>query len=84
MNPSDDSVIQDSSEADAVLATVLKVLPNAMFLLELEGGEQVRAHAAGKVRVLCTRLLAGDQVYVQCSPFDASKARITGLAQKID
>ncbi len=79
MNPTDDSLIQDSVEPDAVLATVLKVLPNAMFLLELEGGEQVQAHAAGKVRVLCTRLVAGDRVCVQRSPFDASKARITDL-----
>ncbi len=52
-------------------------LPNAMFKVELENGHQVMAHISGKMRMYYIRILPGDKVRVEMSPYDLSKGRIT-------
>ena len=56
--------------------TVLERLPNAMFKVKLENGHEVLAHTAGKMRKFCIRVLEGDKVDVEMTPYDLSKARI--------
>ena len=57
--------------------TVLELLPNAMFRVKLGNGHEVLAHAAGKMRKHCIRVLAGDKVTVEMTPYDLTKGRIT-------
>ena len=57
--------------------TVKEVLPNAMFRVELENGHKVLAHISGKMRRFRIRVLAGDKVTVEMTPYDLSKGRIT-------
>ncbi len=57
--------------------TVMELLPNAMFRVKLENGHEVLAHTAGKMRKHRIRVLAGDQVTVEMTPYDLSKGRIT-------
>ena len=57
--------------------TVTEVLPNAMFRVTLENGHDVLAHTAGKMRRFRIRVLAGDKVNVEMTPYDLSKGRIT-------
>ena len=56
---------------------VIEALPNAMFQVELENGHQVLAHISGKLRMNYIRILPGDRVTVELSPYDLSKGRIT-------
>ena len=56
---------------------VLESLPNAMFRVELENGLKVLAHISGKMRMHYIRILPGDNVTVQLSPYDLSRGRIT-------
>lgn len=56
--------------------TVLERLPNAMFKVQLENGHEVLAHTAGKMRKFRIRVLEGDKVDVEMTPYDLSKARI--------
>jgi len=56
---------------------VIEKLPNAMFQGELENGHQVLAHISGKLRMNYIRILPGDRVTVELSPYDLSKGRIT-------
>ena len=56
--------------------TVLEKLPNAMFKVELENGHQVLAHISGKLRMNFIRILPGDKVTLELSPYDLSKGRI--------
>jgi len=63
-------------EAIEVEATVKESLPNAMFRVELENGHQIMAHVSGKMRMHFIRILPGDRVKVQMSPYDLSKGRI--------
>ena len=63
-----------------VLATVAEVLPNALFRLRLEDGSERLAHVGGNLRMGSTRLLPGDLVQVELSPFDPTKARISARA----
>lgn len=60
-----------------VEGTVLEPLPNAMFRVELENGHKVLAHISGKMRMHFIRILPGDKVTVQLSPYDLSRGRIT-------
>ena len=55
----------------------IEKLPNAMFQVELENGHQVLAHISGKLRMNYIRILPGDRVTVELSPYDLNKARIT-------
>jgi translation initiation factor IF-1 len=59
-----------------VEATVKDALPNAMFRVELENGHEVIAHVSGKMRMHFIRILPGDKVTVEMSPYDLSKGRI--------
>ena len=66
------------SKADVieVEGTVLEKLPNAMFKEELEKKQVVRAHISGKLRMNFIRILPGDKVTIELSPYDLSKGRI--------
>ena len=55
---------------------VIEKLPNAMFQVELENGHQVLAHISGKLRMNYIRILPGDKVTIELSPYDLSKGRI--------
>jgi len=57
--------------------TVVELLPNAMFRVKLENDHEVLAHAAGKMRKHRIRVLQGDNVLVEMTPYDLSKGRIT-------
>jgi translation initiation factor IF-1 len=63
-------------EAIEVEAVVVEPLPNAMFRVELENGHQVLAHVSGKMRKHFIRILPGDKVRVELSPYDLSRGRI--------
>ncbi|MEA5050416.1 MAG: translation initiation factor IF-1 [Oscillospiraceae bacterium] len=56
---------------------VKEVLPNATFLVELPNGHRIHAHISGKLRMNFIRILAGDKVTVEMSPYDLTKGRIT-------
>ena len=66
------------SKADVieVEGKVLEKLPNAMFQVELENGHQILAHISGKLRMNYIRILPGDKVTIEMSPYDLSKGRI--------
>ena len=64
-------------EAIEVEAVVKEALPNAMFRVELANGHLVLAHASGKIRRHWIRVLPGDRVLVELSPYDLSRGRIT-------
>lgn len=57
--------------------TVLDTLPNAMFKVELEKGHEILAHVSGKIRMNYIRILPGDKVTVEMSPYDLTRGRIT-------
>ena len=57
--------------------TVVEAMPNAMFKVEIQGGHQILAHISGKLRMIFIRILPGDKVTVEMSPYDLSKGRIT-------
>ena len=59
-----------------VEGTVLETLPNAMFKVELENKHQVLAHISGKMRMHFIKILPGDQVTLELSPYDLSRGRI--------
>jgi translation initiation factor IF-1 len=65
------------SDAISVEGTVTETLPNAMFRVELEGGHKVLAHISGKMRMHYIKILPGDRVTVELSPYDLSRGRIT-------
>jgi translation initiation factor IF-1 len=64
---------------DAILVegTVVEPLPNAMFRVELENGHKVLAHISGKMRMNYIRILPGDRVQVELTPYDLTRGRIT-------
>ena len=64
-------------ESIEVEGTVLEPLPNAMFRVELENGHKILAHISGKMRMHFIRILSGDKVKVQLSPYDLTRGRIT-------
>ncbi len=64
-------------EAIGVEGTVIEPLPNAMFAIELENKQRVLAHISGQLRVNYIRILPGDRVRIELSPFDHSRGRIT-------
>lgn len=67
------------SKEDAIEleGTVVEPLPNAMFKVELENGHQVLAHISGKMRMHYIKILPGDKVKVEMSPYDLTKGRIS-------
>ena len=60
-----------------VEGTVVETLPNAMFRVELENGHKVLAHISGKMRKNFIRILTGDRVLIELSPYDLTRGRIT-------
>jgi translation initiation factor IF-1 len=64
-------------EAIEVEGTVAEPLPNAMFRVTLADGHKVLAHISGKIRLHYIRILPGDKVLVELSPYDLSRGRIT-------
>ena len=67
--PKDDTIL--------VEGTVVEPLPNAMFRVELENGHKVLAHISGKMRMHYIRILPGDRVQVELTPYDLGRGRIT-------
>ena len=65
-----------------VEGVVLETLPNAMFKVELENKHQVLAHISGKMRMHFIKILPGDKVTVELSPYDLTRGRITFRAKK--
>lgn len=65
---------EDAIEVEGV---VVEPLPNAMFRVELDNGHKVLAHISGKMRIHYIRILRGDRVRVELSPYDLSRGRIT-------
>jgi translation initiation factor IF-1 len=63
-------------EALQFVGIVKELLPNAMFRVELENGHEILAHTAGKMRKFRIRVLAGDKVDVEMTPYDLTKGRI--------
>ncbi len=57
--------------------TVIEPLPNAMFRVELKNGHKVLAHVSGKIRMNYIRILPGDRVKIELSPYDLTRGRIT-------
>ena len=68
-------------EAIEVECTVVEPLPNAMFRVELENGHRVLAHISGKMRMHFIKILPGDKVTVELSPYDLTRGRITYRAK---
>ncbi len=64
-------------EPVTVEGTVVEPLPNAMFRVELENGHRILAHISGKIRMHFIRILPGDKVTVELSPYDLTRGRIT-------
>ena len=64
-------------DAVEVEGTVVEPLPNAMFRVQLENGHKVLAHISGKMRMHHIRILPGDKVTVELSPYDLTRGRIT-------
>ena len=63
-------------ETIRLTATVVEALPNAMFKVELENGHKILAHVSGKMRMHFIRILPGDTVTVEMSPYDLNRGRI--------
>ena len=72
--PDSDAKKDDVIEVEA---TVLETLPNAMFKVALENGVEILAHVSGKIRMHYIRILPGDRVTVEISPYDLTRGRIT-------
>ena len=64
-------------EAIEVEGTVIEALPNAVFRVELPNGHEVLAHISGKIRMHYIRVLPGDKVLIELSPYDLKRGRIT-------
>ena len=68
-------------EANQVEGRVIETLPNAMYRVELENGHTVLAHVSGRSRMFLVRVLKGDRVTVELSPYDLSRGRIVHRAK---
>jgi len=64
-----------------VEGTVLEALPNAMFQVELDNGHKILAHISGKLRMNFIKILPGDKVKLELSPYDLTRGRITWRAK---
>jgi translation initiation factor IF-1 len=75
--PTEERPRRQDPDAISVDGKVVESLPNAMFTVELENGHNVLSHLAGKMRKNYIRVLPGDRVIVELSPYDLSRGRIT-------
>jgi len=73
----DQGALLAKKDAIEVEGTVIEPLPNTMFAVELENGHRVLAHISGKLRMNFIRILPGDRVRVELSPYDLTRGRIT-------
>jgi len=64
-------------DAIEVEGKVVEPLPNAMFRVEMDNGHKVLAHVSGKMRMHCIRILPGDKITMELSPYDLTRGRIT-------
>lgn len=69
--------MSDTKEVIEIEGTVLETLPNAMFRVEIENGHVILAHISGKMRMHYIKILPGDKVTVEMTPYDLTKGRIT-------
>ncbi len=74
-------MIMAKEEAIEVEGKVIEPLPNAMFRVELENGHKILAHISGKMRMHFIKILPGDKVTVELSPYDLTRGRITYRAK---
>jgi len=72
----DNKSIMAKKESIRLEARVIEALPNAMFKVELENGHQILAHVSGKMRMHFIRILPGDSVTIEMSPYDLNRGRI--------
>jgi translation initiation factor IF-1 len=73
----EESLAKPKDDTILVEGTVVEPLPNAMFRVELENGHKVLAHISGKMRMHYIRILPGDRVQVELTPYDLARGRIT-------
>jgi translation initiation factor IF-1 len=73
----EDHLPKPKEDAIVLEGTVVEPLPNAMFRVELENGHKVLAHISGKMRMHYIRILPGDRVQVELTPYDLTRGRIT-------
>jgi translation initiation factor IF-1 len=71
------ALAKPKEDAIVLEGTVIEPLPNAMFRVELENGHKVLAHISGKMRMHYIRILPGDRVQVELTPYDLTRGRIT-------
>lgn len=71
----------DKEESISVDGTVMEPLPNAMFRVQLDNGHKILAHISGKMRMHFIRILPGDKVTVELSPYDLTRGRIVFRAK---
>jgi len=76
-NTGDIVLAKPKEDAIVLEGTVTEPLPNAMFRVELENGHKVLAHISGKMRMHYIRILPGDRVQVELTPYDLTRGRIT-------
>ena len=76
-NPKSRSDILAKDDVIVMEGTIVKSLPNTQFTVELENGHKVLAHISGRLRKNYIRILPGDRVRIELSPYDVSKGRIT-------
>lgn len=76
-NESTSNECMPKEDAIEVTGTVLETLPNAMFRVELDNGHKVLAHISGKMRMHYIKILPGDKVKIELSPYDLARGRIT-------
>ncbi len=74
-----EEILLPKPKEDAIVleGTILESLPNAMFRVELDNGHKVLAHISGKMRMHYIRILPGDKVQVELTPYDLTRGRIT-------
>jgi translation initiation factor IF-1 len=76
-----EGVILSKEDVIEVEGTILEALPNAMFRVELQNGHKILAHVSGKLRMNYIRIVPGDKVTIEMSPYDLTKGRITWRAK---
>ncbi len=69
-------------EGKRVQGRVIEILPNDLYRVDLGAGRSVQAHLASQARLHCVRLLPGDEVIVELSPYDRSRGHITGQLER--
>ena len=81
LNPAENAEFMAKEDHLEMEGTVIETLPNTMFRVELDNGHVVTAHISGKMRKHYIRILRGDKVTVELTPYDLTKGRITYRAR---